>query len=80
MAWGSPDFRLLPTLTVGFTDSRFVRPLGTQVYGFSPQHPTADPNQSGVHGNNEFIEIETLLLRVRFALALICLTLGVQRA
>ncbi len=77
---GSPDFRLLPTLTVGFTDSRFVRPLGTQVYGFSPQHPTADPNQSGVHGNNEFIEIETLLLRVRFALALICLTLGVQRA
>ncbi|MBV9359061.1 MAG: M20/M25/M40 family metallo-hydrolase [Chloroflexi bacterium] len=77
---GSADFRLLPALTVGFTDSRFVRPLGTQVYGFSPQHPSADPNQSGVHGNNEFIEIETLLLRVRFALALICQTLGVQRA
>jgi acetylornithine deacetylase/succinyl-diaminopimelate desuccinylase-like protein len=76
---GSADFRMLPALTVGFTDSRFLRPLGTHVYGFSPQHPSADPNQSGVHGNNEFIEIETLLLRVRFALALICQTLGVKR-
>ena len=77
---GTSDFRLLPALTVGFTDSRFLRPLGTQVYGFSPHHPSADPHRSGVHGNNEFMEIESLLLRVRFALALICQTLGVSES
>jgi acetylornithine deacetylase/succinyl-diaminopimelate desuccinylase-like protein len=73
---GSEPFRLVPALTVGFTDSRFVRPLGTHVYGFSPHHPSAEPVRSGVHGNNEFMEVESLLLRTRFALALACLTLG----
>jgi acetylornithine deacetylase/succinyl-diaminopimelate desuccinylase-like protein len=69
-------FRLVPALTIGFTDSRFVRPLGTQVYGFSPHHPTADPLRSGVHGNNEFMEVESLLLRTKFSLALAYMTLG----
>jgi len=74
-ALGSSDFRLVPALTVGFTDSRFVRPLGAEVYGFSPHHPTAEPLRSGVHGNNEFMEVESLLLRTKFALALSVLTL-----
>jgi acetylornithine deacetylase/succinyl-diaminopimelate desuccinylase-like protein len=69
-------FSLLPSMTVGFTDSRFLRPMGTQVYGFSPHHPDAESVRSGVHGNNEFVEISTLLLRTKFALALACLTLG----
>jgi acetylornithine deacetylase/succinyl-diaminopimelate desuccinylase-like protein len=69
-------FRLVPALTVGFTDSRFIRPLGAQVYGFSPHHPTAEPLRSGVHGNNEFMEVESLLLRTKFALALSVLTLS----
>jgi acetylornithine deacetylase/succinyl-diaminopimelate desuccinylase-like protein len=77
-ALGSSDFQLVPSLTVGFTDSRFLRPLGTQVYGFSAHHPTAEPNRAGVHGNNEFMEIDSLLLRVRHALALVCLTLGLS--
>jgi acetylornithine deacetylase/succinyl-diaminopimelate desuccinylase-like protein len=76
LALGSTDYRLLPSLTVGFTDSRFLRPLGTEVYGFSAHHPTAEPTRSGVHGNNEFMEIDSLLLRVRHALALAWLTLG----
>ena len=75
LALGSPDFKLLPSMTVGFTDSRFVRPLGTQVYGFAPHHPNAEPMRSGVHGNNEFMEIDSLLLRTRFAVALAYLTL-----
>jgi acetylornithine deacetylase/succinyl-diaminopimelate desuccinylase-like protein len=75
-ALGSDAFRLLPALTVGFTDSRFLRPKGTQVYGISPHHPSAEPTRAGVHGNNEFMEVESLLLRTRFALALACLTLG----
>jgi acetylornithine deacetylase/succinyl-diaminopimelate desuccinylase-like protein len=75
-ALGDEPFRLLPALTVGFTDSRFVRPLGTHVFGFSPHHPSAEPTRSGVHGNNEFMEVDSLLLRTKFALALACVTLG----
>lgn len=77
-ALGSTAFRLLPALTVGFTDSRFLRPLGTQVYGFSPYDPSAETMRAGVHGNNEFMEVDSLLLRTRFALALAVLTLGVE--
>jgi len=75
-ALGHDNFKVIPSLTVGFTDSRFVRPLGTQVYGFAPHHPEADRNRSGVHGNNEFMEIDSLLLRTRWALALAVETLG----
>jgi acetylornithine deacetylase/succinyl-diaminopimelate desuccinylase-like protein len=77
-ALGSDDFRLLPAITAGFTDSRFLRPLGTQVYGFAPHHPSAEPIRAGVHGNNEFMEISTLMLRTKYAVALACLTLGVN--
>src|SRR5207248_3971907 len=76
LALGSSEFRLLPTITAGFTDSRFLRPLGTQVYGFSPHHPSAEPVRAGVHGNNEFMEISSLILRTKYALALAWLTLG----
>ena len=70
--------QILPGLTVGFTDSRFLRPLGTEVYGFAPHAPSAVPERTGVHGNNEFIEVDTLLLRTKTALALACLTLGLE--
>jgi acetylornithine deacetylase/succinyl-diaminopimelate desuccinylase-like protein len=69
-ALGHGEFRLLPSLTVGFTDSRFLRPLGTHVYGFAPHHPDAEPLRAGVHGNNEFMEIDSLMLRTRYAVAL----------
>ncbi len=75
-ALGRSDFKLVPSLTVGFTDSRFMRPLGTEVYGFSPHHPDAETQRTGVHGNNEFLEIDSLLLRVRNAVALAYLTLN----
>jgi acetylornithine deacetylase/succinyl-diaminopimelate desuccinylase-like protein len=78
MALGGQEFRFVPALTVGFTDSRFLRPLGAEVYGFNPHHPKADPKRSGVHGNNEYLEIDSLLLRTRNAVALACLTLGIQ--
>ena len=78
LAIGNDDFKFVPALTVGFTDSRFMRPLGAQVYGFNPHHPKADPKRSGVHGNNEYLEIDSLLLRTKNAVALACLTLGIQ--
>src|SRR5579859_374646 len=77
-ALGNDAFSILPSLTVGFTDSRFLRPLGTQVYGFSPHHPSAEPIRSGVHGNNEFMEIDSLMLRTKYAIAVACLTLGLS--
>jgi acetylornithine deacetylase/succinyl-diaminopimelate desuccinylase-like protein len=76
LALGGQQVDLLPGLTVGFTDSRFLRPLGTQVYGFAPHAPSAVPERTGVHGNNEFIEVETLLVRTKTAIALSVLTLG----
>jgi acetylornithine deacetylase/succinyl-diaminopimelate desuccinylase-like protein len=76
VALGDNEFSLLPSMTVGFTDSRFLRPLGTQVFGFSPHHPSADPSRAGVHGNNEFMEIASLMLRTKYAVALACMTLG----
>ena len=78
LAIGNEDFKFVPAVTVGFTDSRFIRPLGAQVYGFNPHHPTADPKRSGVHGNNEYLEIDSLLLRTKNAVALACLTLGIK--
>jgi acetylornithine deacetylase/succinyl-diaminopimelate desuccinylase-like protein len=76
LALGDRAFQLVPAVTVGFTDSRFLRPLGTQVYGFAPHHPNAEPARTGVHGNNEFMEIDSLVLRTKNAIALACLTLG----
>jgi acetylornithine deacetylase/succinyl-diaminopimelate desuccinylase-like protein len=78
LAIGHENFRVIPGITVGFTDSRFYRPLGTVVYGFNPHHPDADPKRTGVHGNNEYLEIESLILRTKNAVALACLTLGIQ--
>jgi acetylornithine deacetylase/succinyl-diaminopimelate desuccinylase-like protein len=78
LALGGQQVELLPALTVGFTDSRFIRPLGAEVYGFAPHAPSAVPERTGVHGNNEFIEIDTLLVRTKTALALACLSLGLE--
>jgi len=75
LALGGREFRPLPMLTIGFTDSRFLRPLGTQVYDFWPLPPEAELN-AGIHGSNEFVEVETLLFQVRYLLALAQLALG----
>ena len=77
-ALGHDEFRLLPAITPGFTDSRFLRPLGTQVYVFAPHHPSAEPVRAGVHGNNESMEISSLILRTKYALALACQKLEVR--
>lgn len=72
---GRQDVHLAPTLTAGFTDSQYVRPLGVQAYGFAPLPPDAARVRSGVHGVDEYIEIDALLLRTRAYLAAAYLTL-----
>jgi acetylornithine deacetylase/succinyl-diaminopimelate desuccinylase-like protein len=72
-ATGRRELLWLPSLMTGFTDSRWVRPLGTTIYGFGPEHPDSDPNfPIGVHGANESTEIRALLLKTRLFIALAC--------
>src|SRR5205823_344448 len=48
LALGEP-VKLMPALAIGFTDSRFVRPIGQQVYGYMPSPPDREDDH-GVHG------------------------------
>ena len=75
-ALGRDDLAFVPGLTVGFTDSRFVRPLGNVTYGFVPSHPDDDPSKSGAHNIDESAGIESLLAATRFHVALAWRTLG----
>ncbi|MEZ4521015.1 MAG: M20/M25/M40 family metallo-hydrolase [Thermomicrobiales bacterium] len=67
---GRDDIEFVPGITVGFTDSSFVRPLGDIAYGFTPGHPDADPSKSGAHNINESADIESIVTICRFMLAL----------
>jgi acetylornithine deacetylase/succinyl-diaminopimelate desuccinylase-like protein len=49
-----PGSRVAPSVSTGFTDSRFTRGLGIQSYGFNPLISTGD-EYSSIHGNNERI-------------------------
>ncbi|MGQ9553685.1 MAG: M20 family metallopeptidase [Anaerolineae bacterium] len=74
------DLIWLPGLTAGFTDSRFVRRLGTTVYNFAPQ--ALDPNigtPEGVHGRDERMPIESLRVLLRMLVALAWDILGACR-
>jgi acetylornithine deacetylase/succinyl-diaminopimelate desuccinylase-like protein len=76
-AAGRDDITFIPSLTLGFTDSRLVRPLGATVYGFNPGHPEADPNfPANVHGADESTDIRSLLFRTKVLLALAVDLLG----
>lgn len=66
---GRSDMRLAPGFTIGFTDSQYVRPLGVEAYGFSPIHPDGDAVGAGVHGVNESIDVESLIVRTKAYLA-----------
>jgi len=55
------DALVIPTVCVGFTDSRTFRRLGVPAYGFSPTLSTEEERRT-VHGHNERIQIESLRL------------------
>jgi acetylornithine deacetylase/succinyl-diaminopimelate desuccinylase-like protein len=61
---------VVPTISGGFTDSRFVRDLGVPAYGFSPLHPDSDPSRRRAHGPNESIAIQDLVLETAVYLGL----------
>ena len=59
-----PSARLLPSLTVGFTDARIYRELGAVAYGAGLMSPELDAGafSARFHGNDERIDVESLRL------------------
>ena len=59
-----PSARLLPSLTVGFTDARIYRELGAVAYGAGLLSPELDAGafSARFHGNDERIDVESLRL------------------
>jgi len=67
---------MIPSITTGFTDSRCMRPLGTEVYGYAPLTPDSDTARTGVHGIHEAMEISNLVFRTKIMVA--CAFLALQ--
>jgi acetylornithine deacetylase/succinyl-diaminopimelate desuccinylase-like protein len=72
------DLVWTPGLTVGFTDSRFLRPLGTTIYNFTPGNPAKDLPPSMAHGTDESVDIEGLVWGTKMMLAMAWHTLVEQ--
>ena len=74
-----PDARLNPQFSVGFTDARIFRELGTISYGAGLFSPSVDPAEFGrrFHGHDERVDVESLRLTTelweRVVLDLLCL-------
>jgi acetylornithine deacetylase/succinyl-diaminopimelate desuccinylase-like protein len=66
---GQP-LEVVPSLSGGFTDSRFVRELGIAAYGFAPGHPESDPSRHHAHGPNESFAIVDLVVQTAAYLGL----------
>ena len=64
------DIQWVPSLSTGFTDSRFTRNLGTTTYGMVGSHPDDDPMLANIHGTDESVGIESLVSGSRIMLAL----------
>ncbi len=70
------EILMIPNITTGFTDSRCVRPLGTEVYGYAPLTPDSDTSRTGVHGINEAMEISNLVFLTKIQVG--CAFLALQ--
>jgi len=53
------DAIIVPGMTIGGTDNRFLRARGIPAYGFIPCL-LSGPERAGFHGNNEFLTIDNL--------------------
>ena len=50
---------VVPSMTVGGTDNRFLRQRGIPAYGFIPALISPE-EQAGFHANNEFLTVDNL--------------------
>ena len=53
-----PNHQIIPHITPGYSDSRFLRRIGIPTYGFFPLLP--DAPLTSQHGDNEFLSFATL--------------------
>jgi acetylornithine deacetylase/succinyl-diaminopimelate desuccinylase-like protein len=53
------DAVVVPGMTIGGTDNRFLRALGIPAYGFIPCLLSAEERR-GFHGNNEYLTVDNL--------------------
>jgi len=53
------DAVVVPSMTVGGTDNRFLRARGISAYGFAPCVLSAE-ERAGFHGNDEYLTVENL--------------------
>ncbi len=67
-----PGARTVPFLTVGATDARFHRALGSVAYGFGLHSPAIGFEQYGAmfHGIDERVDVESLRLSTEMWMAL----------
>lgn len=66
-----------PVISVGFTDSIYLRPLGVQAYGFVPFELT-DEEMGTFHGNRERVSEENLERGLRMLLSAVIEFAGVS--
>jgi len=64
VAAGRADLAVGPAISVGFTDSLYLRPLGVKAYGFVPFIVTEE-EAATMHGNGERVSVENLAAGTR---------------
>ena len=60
----APDAVAVPAISVGFTDSVFLRQKGVHAYGLVPFMVTGE-ELMGMHGNNEHVSLENIATGLR---------------
>jgi acetylornithine deacetylase/succinyl-diaminopimelate desuccinylase-like protein len=63
------DIQIIPSISTGFTDSRFTRNLGIVTYGFTGAHPD-DNVDANIHGTNESQSVKSLINSTKVMLIL----------
>ena len=66
----NPEAVVVPYMSAGATDSRFLRHKGIASYGFLP-FPMAVEDKAKMHGNDERIELKSLDWGVEFLYRLV---------
>ena len=65
------DIQWIPSVSNGFTDSRFTRELDVVTYGFRGSHPDDNPNTENVHGTDENYGIKSLISSTKTMLGVV---------
>ena len=62
-AQSDPPARVVPSVTLGFTDAHYFRDVGVTSYGFTPRAMRRE-DSSGVHGHDERADVGSLAIAV----------------